>query len=436
MGHPVLYRARYILNPTRERRVTCIYDGALTVDSAGRIQALGEATQLQQRFPHAIVRDFGPRSLLLPGFVDVHTHLPQYQAIAIDSGELLPWLHTLIFPLEARFADPEFAEQQAELFFQAALRCGTTTLMVFGPPFAEATSQAFAAAARIGLRVLMGQTLMDTNVPPELRIRTEDAPQALEKLLAQWHGYDYGRLLYAVSPRFAGSCSLELLRLCADIAHRYELPVQTHLAESLPEIRWIAGQFPHFPTYTAIYDAAGLLTSRTILAHCLYLSPSEQAQLRSAGCAIAHCPRSNVFLRSGIMPLRCYLDLGLRIGLGSDIGAGYSPFILEEARYAREMAKLRSFIAPEETPTEISPEEALWLATLGGAQALGLDSSIGSFESGKDADFIVMDLATLEPQHPLRTDPESLLMRLLYTATPAAIQKVFVRGRQLFPPEP
>ncbi len=434
MAVPTLYRAAYILNPTPDGRLVCQADGAIVVDSQGLIQACGAATELQDRFPAAPVEDFGPHSLLLPGLVDVHTHLPQYQAIALDRGELLQWLNTLIFPLEQRYADPNFAEQQAELFFRAALRAGTTTLAVFGPPFPEATSRAFAVAARLGLRVLMGQTLMDTNVPESLRMRLEDVEPALEHLVELWHGYDSGRLLYAVTPRFAGSCTLELLRLCAAYARRHGLLLQTHLAESLLEISWIAELFPSFPDYTAIYEAAGLLTPRTLCAHCLYLSATELERLRRAGCAIAHCPRSNLFLRSGIMPLQRYRSLGFRIGLGSDIGAGYSLCLLEEARYAREMTKVRALLAPEEIPTEITPEEALWLATLGGAQALGLDERIGSLEVGKEADFIVIDTTLLEPQNPLYTEPEHLSARLLYTATPAAIRAVFVRGKALLAP--
>jgi guanine deaminase len=366
---------------------------------------------------------------MVPGFVDVHTHLPQYQAVALDRGELLTWLRTLIFPLEARCADPDAAEEQAELFFHTALRYGTTTLAVFGPPTRAATERAFAAAARIGVRVLMGQTLMDRHVPAELITPPEQAAQDLEQVAQAWHGADSGRLLCAVVPRFAGSCSMELLQVCAAFARRHELLLHTHLAESPAELRWIAQLFPAYPDYTAIYEAAGFLRTRALFAHCIYLSPSERARLRSADAALAHCPRSNIFLRSGIMPLRQYLSEGFRIGLGSDIGAGYTPSLLEEARCACEMAKLRAFIAPEETPTEITPEEALWLATLGGASALGIADRIGNFEPGKEADFLVVDTSVLEPRSPLVVDGQSLTARLIYTASPEAIRAVYVRGR-------
>lgn len=423
-----LYCAGFLLNPTEGRRFVCLPEGALAVDGAGRIRAWGPSAELRRQFPGASEEHFGPTSVLLPGLVDVHTHLPQYQAMGIGHGELLPWLHELIFPLESRFADAEFARHQAELFFRAALRHGTTTLLVFGPPFAEATDCAFAVAAQLGLRVLMGQTLMDCNVPEPLRTSPEQARRAIESLLQRWHGYD-GRLAYVVTPRFAGSCTLELLRLCADLARQHGLLLQTHLAESRAELRWIAQLYPDYPDYTAIYEATGMLSPQTVLAHCIYLSPSERARLRAADCALAHCPRSNAFLRSGIMPLRLSLQEGFRVGLGTDVGAGYSPSMLEEARAACEMAKLRAFLAPEEEPTTISAEEALWLATLGGASALGLESSIGSFAAGKEADFLVLDSALLEPREALHHDAAALIARIVYTATPEALRAVFVRGR-------
>ncbi|MCS7177600.1 MAG: guanine deaminase [Candidatus Kapabacteria bacterium] len=432
MAAVTVYRARVLLNPTPQRRVECLWDGALIVEASnGSIVARAPTAELGRHFSGAPTVDFGPHSVLLPGLVDVHTHLPQYPAMGQDRGELLTWLRELIFPLEAQYADPDFAERQAESFFRTALEFGTTTLLTFGPPTVAATSRAFTAAARVGLRVFMGQTLMDRNIPVELSTPADDALQALERIAGEWHGYD-GRLFLAVSPRFAGSCSLELLQLCSRFAQQHQLLLQTHLAESPQELRWIAQLFPDFPDYTAIYEAAGLLTPRTIFAHCIYLSPSEQARLRSAGCAIAHCPRSNVFLRSGIMPLRRYLREGFRVGLGTDVGAGYSLSVLEEARYACEIAKLRTFLAPEEIPTEITPEEALWLATLGGAQALGLEHRIGSLDPGKEADFIVTDASAWVPPVTLQgLAPEALFSRLLYTAPPSSLKAVFVRGRRL-----
>jgi guanine deaminase len=431
-----LVTAGLLFLPVPGRRIQAVVRGGFLIDARGRIRTVGTAEELQQRYPAVPLQDFGPTSLILPGFVDLHTHLPQYQALGIDQGELLVWLQQLILPLEARFSDPDFAEQQAELFFRAALRCGTTTLVVFGPPYAEATRRAFRVAARLGLRVLMGQTLMDCHVPDTLRTPPEEAVHAVETLLAEWHGYDSGRLSYVVTPRFAGSCSRELLRLCAELATRHGLLLQTHLAESPGELRWIAQLFPEAADYTAVYEAVGMLRPQTLFAHAIYLSSSERERLRRAHCALVHCPRSNVFLRSGIMPLRQYLREGFRIGLGTDIGAGPSPFLLEEARWACEMAKLRAFLSPEEAPTELSPEEALWLATLGGAQALGLEHTIGSLEVGKDADFTVLDITALEPAQPLWSEPSHILARLLYTATPAAVRAVFVRGRELFRQHP
>jgi guanine deaminase len=427
-----LYRTGVLLTPISQREVRCLSSAVIGIDGEGRFCFVGSDAEARQRFGEFTAMDFGPHSIALPGLVDVHTHLAQYQALALERGKLLQWLQELILPLEQRYADASFAERQAELFFRSVLACGTTTAVVFGPPFAEATDRAFAAAARAGLRVLMGQTLMDQAVPEVLRRTPQQALLEMEQVASRWHGHDGGRLLYVVSPRFAGSCSEHLLRACAEFARHHGLRLQTHLAETPEELQHVSALFPDAPDYTAIYERAGLLGERTILAHCIYLSDSERARLRSAGCAIAHCPRSNRFLRSGIMPLYRYLGEGFRIGLGTDVAAGYSPSVLEEAREAREMAKVRSLYVPEEATAVLSPEEALWLATLGGAAAIGLEQRIGSIEVGKDADLLVLDSRALLPAEPLHTDCRSWLLRILYTGSPEAIRAVAVRGRFVF----
>lgn len=378
----VLYRAA-ILHAYSPQQVEFFSDGGLLVEK-GTIRACGNFSTVHSHVPTATVVDWRG-SIIIPGLVDLHAHLPQLSAIGCERSSLLQWLDEVIFPLEQQFRDPNHVEEHAEAFFRRALSGGTTAMAVFAPPYEEATNICFEAAAAVGIRATMGMTLMDINAPAALLGSPDALIAATERLLHRWHGV--GRLRYCVTPRFAGSCSEELLRRCSEVAKHHDLLIQTHLAESPGELSLIRELFPHCPDYTSLYRACGILSERTVLAHCIYLSEDELHQIEHTGAAIAHCPASNAYLQSGIMPLVEYLERGMhRIGLGTDIGAGYHGSILNEARTAREQAKLRRiFTGSLRIPTL---EEAFYLATLGGAEALGLAQQIGNFAVGKAADFV------------------------------------------------
>lgn len=386
----------------RNRHTVEFFSEAGLVVECGRILACGDFARIEPLFHGLPVVDWRG-SLVIPGLVDTHAHLPQLPAIGAEQGDLLDWLQQEIYPLEARFRDITFAERIADAFFRRALAAGTTLVTVYAPPYEEATDACFRIAAQYGIRAVMGMTLMDRNAPEELLSEPAALMDACQRLIHRWHGSSGGQLLYALTPRFAGSCSRELLERCSKLAVEYPVHIQTHLAESPGELRWITTLFPDYPHYTSIYEHAGLLTERTILAHCIYLQPAELASIQKHGAAIAHCPASNVYLRSGIMPLSDYLELSVNIGLGTDIGAGYHASILDEARFAREMAKVRQMIHGSGSVPSL--EEAFYLATLGGAEALGFADMLGNFAEGKDADFVRI---SIEPYRPLETAQQAL----------------------------
>jgi guanine deaminase len=413
----LLYRGM-LLHAYSHSLVEWFADGGILVER-GRILAVGEYETVSHDFPGVPVVDCRG-SVIIPGLVDTHAHLAQLQAIGSERSNLLDWLDQVIFPIEEHCSNLEDAAKIADAFFRRALAAGTTTMAVYAPPFESATDVSFQIAEQLGIRVLMGMTLMDSNAPTSLLGTPDDLIAATERLAARWHRR--GRLLYCITPRFAGSCSQELLERCGTLAAASGLPIQTHLAESPGELRLIAERFPHCHDYTSVYERAGLVTDRTILAHCIYLSSSELERIKSAAAAIAHCPASNAYLQSGIMPLVDYLDYGhLRIGLGTDIGAGYHASILDEARIAREHGKLRHIIGhAHRVPTAT---EAFYLATLGGADALGLQSEIGNFQPGKAADFVRIDLA------PYRTinSADEALSYLLYAGA-SNVRETLIEG--------
>lgn len=423
---PLLYRAT-IFNPLSPTEGQYFPDGCLAVERDGIISFCGLTQEAHQLFPDAQIIDLRPH-ILIPGLVDTHVHLPQYYAAATGNGELLDWLNSSIFPLEAEFRKEDFARTAAQSFFRSALEQGTTAMAVYSSPYYAATDIAFAEAEKAGIRVWMGKTMMDCNVPDALVQNSETNIRLSLALAHTWHGKDNGRLNYVMTPRYGGSCSSALLKQSAEVATAEGLLLQTHLAESKKELEYIASLFPDTHDYTDVYERHGLLSERSILAHCIYLSERELSVLQHHNCGIAHCPTSNRFLRSGIMPADYYLQRGIKLGLGSDIAAGYSLSILREASEAVEMSKLYPFINPDYQQM-LTVGEAFYLATLGGARLLHAERRIGNFAKGKEADFVVIDAATAFNPTISLEQPEAVLSRVLYGSN--NIKATYIRGKKV-----
>ena len=449
----ILYRA-HLLSPLGSTEFLDLADGALVVDAQGRIQAAGPFEPVAAAHPRAAIQDLRP-CWILPGLVDLHSHLPQYQAVALDGLALLPWLETHIFPAELRFQDPELATRAARSYFRDQLALGTTTAAVYCTVHAEATHNAFLEAERCGIRAILGKVMMDRFAPAGLLETTEASLTESLNLCQAWHGRDGGRLQYAFTPRYAPTCTPALLAGAGRLAQRTGAYVQTHLSENLQELAWVKELFPDCPNYTEVYARAGLLGPRTLLGHGLHLAPEERALIRATGAVLVHCPRANAFLQSGIMPLRRWLQEGLAVGLGTDVGAAPTLSMWSEMAFACTASKLHfaqqqalgaqvarlDFLSPAQRQQvaealalapepPIDPARALRLATLDGARALGLEALIGSLEAGKEADFIVVD-PSLDPVAPGGPEPTfQALSRLLYRPQPGMVRASYVRGRR------
>ncbi|HYF02561.1 MAG TPA: amidohydrolase family protein, partial [Patescibacteria group bacterium] len=301
----------HIFNPLENKAFVFFKNGALVVENE-KILFCGESEYALKTFANAEIHDF-KNDIIIPGLVDTHVHLPQFQATALGKGELLEWLQNYIFPLESRFKNNDFAREQSGLFFKELARNGTTSAAVYSTSHFSATDIAFESALDSGLRICLGNSVMERNSIPELDLSAEKNLHNCELLATKWHNTDNGRLRYVVTPRFAGSCSFGLLKKLGEFARVHNLPIQTHLSENLKEIEFILKEFPAFNTYTEIYEKAGLLTDKTILAHSIYLDSSEENLVQTHNCAIAHCPTSNHFLSSGIMPLKKYVRKSFKI---------------------------------------------------------------------------------------------------------------------------
>src|SRR5262245_2000602 len=308
-----------IMNPLAPNRVDSYAPGFLVIADE-KVDALTR-TDPRPALPSAEFIDLG-KKMIVPGFVDTHVHLPQFAIMGIGAGELLEWLNTYTYPEETKFADPEYAAAIAQKFFDALIAQGTTTAAIYSSVHEQATDIAFAAAHARGLRVFIGKTMMDRNSPAALLEETGASIDQSIRLFEKWDGADEGRLRYIFTPRFAGSCSMELMTRVGRFAQERGAYVQSHLSENVDEVKLIRNLFPDCPSYAAVYESAGLLSERCIMAHCIHLSPDEIALLSRTRTNVAFCPYSNRNLRSGTMPYAKLRDAGLIISLATDISGG------------------------------------------------------------------------------------------------------------------
>jgi len=374
--------------------------------------------------------------VVLPGLVDLHAHLPQLPNAGLGSGlDLLTWLERYIFPLERDF-DRATAEAQAPAAWRAFAAAGTTTVVAYAAVWADSTDAAFATAEAHGIRAVIGKVMMDritydTGIAPGAILET--SLRQSDELASRWHGRDDGRLRYAFTPRFAVSCTADMLRESAALAERHGAYWQTHLSEDAGEMTEVRRLFPDALDYLDVYDRAGGLGPKAILAHAIHLSPREIDRLVASGAAVAHCPASNLFLSSGMMPLARYRAAGMRIGLGSDVAAGPETSIFTVMRAGAVTQRALELTGRSDRVTALRPLDWLRLGTLGGAEALGQGERIGSIEIGKEADLIAVDprLSTPLPGDAAPHDADELLSRMIFRPHPNMVRAAWVRGRLL-----
>jgi len=382
-------------------------DALLEIDARGRITRLSDAP------PDCEVPETWPGAVVLPGFVDVHLHYPQTRVIGSASGPLLPWLERSVFPEEARFAEREYAAAVADEFCDHMIRQGTTCAAIYSSSHPIACEILLETLARRGLRAEAGMTLMDRHAPADVLLDVGPAMAASAELLARWHGYDDDRLRLSVIPRFAISCTPALLRAAGAFADAHALSVQTHIAENRDEITATLDLFPEARDYLEVYESHGCASDRTILAHCIHLSEDEWSRVAGSDVAVAHCPDSNFFLGSGCMNLQAALDRGVRVGLGTDVGAGRTFSLRRTAAAAHDASLIQG--------AGVAPEVLLWLATRGGARALR-KRDLGCLAPGYEADLAVV-------QAPEQLELAPLIDALLFRHDAGPVTATVVRGR-------
>ncbi|WP_215779240.1 guanine deaminase [Paludibacterium sp. B53371] len=366
-----------------EQAMRYCQDGLVLMED-GLIVAHDQADRLLPALDPSVVVIHYPDALILPGFIDTHVHYAQIEMVAAFGEQLIDWLHRYTFCTEQRFADPDYARGVAELFLDEQLRNGVTTSSVFCTVHPQSVDALFEAAARRNVRLLAGKVCMDRNAPAELLDCPQRAYDHSRALIERWHGR--GRAEYVITPRFAPTSSPAQLEALGALAAEYpDVAIQSHLSENLAEVAWMRELFPECSSYTDVYRRYGLLRPRAIYGHGIHLAEDEYAMLAESGSALAHCPTSNFFLGSGCFNIReaKRRERPVAVGLASDLGAGTSFSMLRTMGAAYQAAQLNGY--------PLTAPQAFYLATRGGAEALGLGHRLGSLEAGKEADLVVLN---------------------------------------------
>ena len=359
-------------------------DGRERVVAAGSWQALSQGV-LAQAGHGAVVKHL-PGRMIAPGFVDTHIHYPQTDVIGSPADGLLPWLENYTFPHESRFVDGDYAAGVAQFFVDELLRNGVTTPLAFATSHPSSVNALMGEAQKRHMRLITGKVLQDRHSPDGVRDETEQSLIDTEALIQRWHGVD--RLGYAITPRFAPTSTDAQLRGAGELAARYsDVWVQSHVAENVDEVAWVAQLFPHARSYLQVYADFGLLRERAVYAHCIYLDASDRALMHETKTAAAVSPSSNLFLGSGFFDYASADAAQMLYGLASDVGGGtsFSPFRTMLAAY---------FVGREgrgKQGLSLSPAQLWWQHTAGAARALGLQGVVGNLQPGCEADFVVIN---------------------------------------------
>lgn len=400
--------------------------GAVAIGADGRIAWVGAAKDLPPSFSTIAATDYGDR-LILPGFIDAHVHYPQYRMLAAPGHDLLDWLNRFTFPEEARYADPAHAATTARHFIDRLHQHGTTAALAFCSVHPSSVDALFSVAAASNMAMVSGKTLMDRNAPENLRDDPESAAIHSTELYHRWHGK--GRARYAITPRFAITSSEAQLQACGQLLR--DLPealLHTHLSESAGEMVEVKRLFPNYRDYVGVYEHFDLVGERSLFAHGIHLSEHECQILHEAGSTIIHCPTSNNFLGSGLMPMAHLgkADRPVAYCLATDVGGGTSYSMLQTIGAAYQVQMLTGY--------RPSVFELFHLATRGNAARLKLDHEIGALEAGKWADIIVLDhraTPVMADRAALSQSLEDVLFALAILGDDRAVSATYVAGRKV-----
>jgi len=430
-----LFRSSIYHCTESDRVIEAVYipDGLMVVDSdSGKILDVGEYTTNAPKWPNPLSLKHFKDSLIMPGFIDTHVHYPQYRVIASYGTSLLDWLNTYTFVEEQKFSDLDYATTVAELFLDELIKNGTTTAMTFCSSYKQSVDVFFKAAEKRKLRMIAGKVMMDRNAPEGLCDSAQSSYIDSKYLIDKWH--NKARLSYAVTPRFAPTSTNEQLTQAAKLLKEYPntgdtkgVLLQTHLNENDEEIEWVKELYPESKNYFDVYDSHNLTGINSVFGHCIHNTDDEYRSMADSGSKVVLCPRSNLFLGSGLFALNKLEDFGIEVALASDVGGGDSFSMFQVMNEAYKICRLNDY--------NLDPVKAFYLTTLAAAKVLNMDDSIGNFEVNKEADFIVLDLSATElitEKLKVAKDINDILFSLMTLGDDRLIKEVYILGQSIY----
>ncbi len=404
-----------------------VADGLLVIEN-GLVKAAGEARELLRTLPAEVeIVDHRPH-LIMPGFIDAHIHMPQTQVVASYGAQLMEWLNKYTFVEEQKLAQQGHAEKLSRFFLDELLANGTTTAAVYCSVHPQSAEAFFAESERRNTRMIAGKVMMDRNAPEALTDTAQSGYRDSKALIARWHGK--GRQLYAITPRFAITSTPEQMAAAGKLAAEHpDCHVQTHIDENRAEIAFARELYPQAADYADIYRGYGLLGPRSLMGHCIHMTHNEWQAFAETGAVAVFCPTSNLFLGSGLFDWAHARQRGVKVAVATDIGGGTSYSMLRTMAEAYKVLQLQG--------QSLSAFAALHAITRGNAVALGLDHLIGSFEPGREADAVVIDVgATRAMAHRLETvrDLAEELFVLVTLGDERTIAATYVMGERAILP--
>jgi guanine deaminase len=399
---------------------------AIVAMAGGKITHFGPATKVRGELPAGTqVQELGKDTLTLAGFIDCHVHYPQTQIIGAYGKQLIDWLNKYTFVAEQQFASKEHSREVAKVYLKECLRAGTTTATVYCTVYPQSVDAFFEEAEALGMRMIAGKIMMDRNAPGALTDTPKKGYDESKALIGKWHGK--GRNLYCVTPRFAATSTPEQMEMTGALWREHPgTYLQSHVSENRGEVAWVKELYPERKGYLDTYDHYKQLGPRAIYGHGIWLTEKELQRCHETGTAIAHCPTSNLFLGSGLFNLQNAMkpERPVRVGLGTDLGAGTSFSILQTLNEAYKVALLNG--------NSLSAGHAFYLATRGTAQSIYLEDKIGSIAPGMEADLVVLDLkSTPVIEYRMRhcEDFDEALFIQMTMGDDRAVKATYIAGR-------
>lgn len=409
-------------------------DAVMVIDGAGKIADMGKGCEVETLCHNhgvdpKLVVQLQRGQFLMPGLVDAHTHAPQFVFTGTGMDvPLLEWLQLHTFPAESKFGDVAYAKDMYTRSVAHLLRQGTTTACYFGSIHWRSNAVLADVIHTLGQRALVGKVCMDRNAPSYYIESTANSLADTESFIQHVRDLGSPLVLPIITPRFVPTCTSPLMAGLGQLAKQYGTHIQSHLAENKAEIELVRKLHPEQPSYTHVYDAAGLLTPKTVMAHCIHLSQAEIDLMRQREAAVVHCPSSNFSICSGVLNVRRLVDEGVKVGLGTDVAGGYSPSMFDAIRHAILASKVTQM---QGDSPHLSVFESLYLATLGSSTALGLEKEIGNFQVGKSFDALLVDTSVADSPVPVfeRDTLDDIISKFIFLGDDRNIIQVFVAGK-------